>query len=72
MRRTVRSRTPGSPAVLESFVASNVTEEARTRGFPSPPFGEFGFDDSRQLFNAKFERVVIRIPAEVIIIPAKR
>ncbi len=35
----------GSSAVLESFVASleGVAEEARTRGFPSLPFGGFGF-----------------------------
>ena len=33
----------GSPAVLVSFVASNVAEEARIRGFPSPSFGGFGF-----------------------------
>ncbi len=32
----------GSLAILGSFVASNVAEEARTRGFPSPSFGGFG------------------------------
>ncbi len=35
----------GSSAVLGSFVASmgSVAEDARTRGFPSPPLGGFGF-----------------------------
>jgi len=35
----------GGPAILGSFVASlkGVAEEARTRGFPSPSLGGFGF-----------------------------
>ena len=32
-----------SPAILGSFVASNVAEEAKTRSFPSPSLGGFGF-----------------------------
>jgi len=37
--------TIGNPAVLESFGESflGFSKEARTRGFPSAPFGGFGF-----------------------------
>jgi hypothetical protein len=33
----------GSPAILGSFVAARVAEEARTRGFASPAFAGFAF-----------------------------
>ncbi len=35
----------GSPPILGSFGESfhGFSEEARTRGFPSPPFGGFGY-----------------------------
>jgi hypothetical protein len=30
-------------AILKSYKVESLPEEARTRGFPSPPFGGFGF-----------------------------
>jgi len=38
----VTERQPGDLGGLRG-VADGVMEEARTRGFPSPPFGGFGF-----------------------------
>ncbi len=41
-RHVLRIRQPGDLGVLRG-VAGGVAEEARTRGFPSPSFGGFGF-----------------------------
>ncbi len=55
------SRYGGNPAVLESFGESfrGFSEEARTRGFPSPPFGGFGF--SRYYSNRPYSTLLDRI-----------
>ncbi len=45
----------GSSAVLESFGESfrGFSEEARTRGFPSPSFGGFGYIVAVTKYNRK-------------------